>query len=178
MKRLFQYCIAIGVIALFGCAIKLVDVKQDIPDMQMKGKFPLKVALLISQESLDVDTVTNLGSECIGKSNNFSKYPFGNIFKDVAQGVFSQDVLRSGCRPKVISLSRITISSSKRISTGFRIKQTAASRGKRFFQAEGSSESSIRNSRYSGRANRTSGSRRMRRALRCLTPITSAVLHQ
>jgi hypothetical protein len=87
MKRLFQYCIAIGVLALFGCAVKLVDVKQDIPDMQMKEKFPLKVALLVPQESLDVDTVTNLGSECIGTSKNFSKYPFGNVFKNVAQGV-------------------------------------------------------------------------------------------
>ena len=90
MRRLFQYCIAIGVLALFGCSVKLVDVKQDVPDLQMKEKFPLKVALLISQESLDVDTVTNLGGECIGASKNFGKYPFGNVFKEVARGVFSQ----------------------------------------------------------------------------------------
>lgn len=90
MKRLFVYCAAIGVIALFGCAIKLVDVKQDIPDMQMREKFPLKVALLIPRESLEVNAVTNLRSECIGPGKTFDKYPFGAVFKDVAQGVFSQ----------------------------------------------------------------------------------------
>ena len=137
MKRLFQYCIAIGVIALFGCAIKLVDVKQDIPDMQMKGKFPLKVALLISQESLDVDTVTNLGSECIGKSNNFSKYPFGNIFKDVAQGVFSQMFYEVDAGQKLSPVKNYDIIIeahfdwvSNKTDCGFAQK--------RFFQAEGS----------------------------------------
>ncbi len=60
MKGRLWFSIVLLAVALGGCAIKVVDVENTIPDMEMREKFPVRAAVLIREPSLALDTVTTI----------------------------------------------------------------------------------------------------------------------
>lgn len=92
MKGRFRFFIMLMAVTFGGCAVKVVDVETTLPNMEMSEKFPLRVAVLIREPSLTLDTVTTERRNCGvgGSTNSFTKYPFGKTFEEASRAVFSQ----------------------------------------------------------------------------------------
>jgi hypothetical protein len=89
-RHVLPFIIILAITPVFGCSIKVVDVKPEIPDMQMKEKLPLRAAVVIPEASLNLQNVTTVESDCMGGFTDFTSYPFGTLFRDAAQDIFSQ----------------------------------------------------------------------------------------
>ncbi|AMV71100.1 hypothetical protein JCM30471_29210 [Desulfuromonas carbonis] len=88
--RVHLLAMLLGCLVLAGCAtLEVASVKPQPPDMQIRKKYPVKAALLIPRSTLDLNSMTQLPNSCWG-SLEVTKYPFGNSFREILTGTFSQ----------------------------------------------------------------------------------------
>lgn len=93
MKRLTPFLwLALLVLILSGCApaLRVDRIQAVVPDIQMRKKYPLKVALIVPPATRNINTVTISRSKCIGGVTEVVPYPFGQTFTETAIGTFSK----------------------------------------------------------------------------------------
>lgn len=81
MKKLPFLCLCCVSLILWGCAGPAAHVDPVIPALQVAKKHPIRVALVVPQATLEMTLSSNVGG---------FTYPYGNTFKDVIVGTFSQ----------------------------------------------------------------------------------------
>ena len=76
--------------AMSGCATVRVDgIQTVIPDIQMRKKYTIKVALIVPPATQNINTIKLMNNQCMG-SIEILPFPFGNTFKEIAVGTFSK----------------------------------------------------------------------------------------
>ncbi len=89
MKGNLISLISVIFILLSGCATVRVDhIQPVIPDVQVRKKYTMKVALIVPPSTQNINTITISNSGCFGVE--VLPYPFGNTFKETAIGAFSK----------------------------------------------------------------------------------------
>ncbi len=90
MRSRIGSLIVLLALASGGCAIKVVDVQNTIPAMEMTEKFPLRAVVLVREPTLALDKITSIPRNCNANPSNFAPFKYGKLFEDASQGIFSQ----------------------------------------------------------------------------------------
>lgn len=93
MKKLeLLLALLLAVLVLSACAptLRMDRFQTVIPDIQMRKKYPMKVALIVPPASQEMNMITISQSRCIGGVSEVAPSPFGNSFKETAVGAFSK----------------------------------------------------------------------------------------
>ena len=88
--RLLPLLLAVLVISGCAPALRMDSFQTVIPEIQMRKKYPMKVALIIPAASQANNMITISRSKCIGGISEVAPSPFGNTFKETAVGAFSK----------------------------------------------------------------------------------------
>ena len=93
MKKstLFLYLL-LAVLVLSGCApvLRVDSLQSVIPEIPMRKKHAMKVALIVPLSSEKIDMITINRSACFGGISEVAPSSFGKTFKEIAVGTFSK----------------------------------------------------------------------------------------
>lgn len=86
------FSLVLVLMALSSCApvVRVDHINPVLPDIQLRNKYPMKVALIVPDTTRNVSTVGIMRSTCIGGVSDIVPYSYGNTFKDIAIGTFSK----------------------------------------------------------------------------------------
>jgi hypothetical protein len=124
-RSIVLFPLALIVPILFGCApaVRVDHIQPVIPELQVRKKYPMKVALIVPPATQNMNTITISRSNCFGGVSDIAPVPFGNTFKETAVGTFSKmfnevDVLQGFTAEKEYDLIIETTLSSLAFKNG------------------------------------------------------------
>jgi hypothetical protein len=127
-RSIVLFPLALIVPILFGCApaVRVDHIQPVIPEVQVRKKYPMKVALIVPPATQNMNTITISRSNCFGGVSDIAPVPFGNTFKETAVGTFSKmfnevDVLQGFTAEKEYDLIIETTLSSLAFKNGCQV---------------------------------------------------------
>ena len=101
-KNVISFTLALIAVGISGCvsAVRVDSIQPVIPDVQVRKKYPMKVALVMPPSTQHMNTIGIARSTCIGGVSSITPYPYGKTFRETVVGAFSKmfnevDVLES-----------------------------------------------------------------------------------